>query len=223
MPTILITGANRGIGLEAARQFAAAGWTVHACCREPAKADALRKLKSVVLHALDVGDFAAIDALAAKLRGTAIDVLLNNAGRNARVEFGATDYERWAELFRVNTMAPMKLTEAFVDHIASSTKKLVINISSIMGSIASSDGKWYPYRSSKAALNMVGKCLAKDLAPRGITVLSVHPGWVRTDMGGANAALSPEDSVGGIKRLIEGATPAVNGRFYQYDGKELPW
>ncbi|MSO65759.1 MAG: SDR family oxidoreductase [Alphaproteobacteria bacterium] len=223
MPTILITGANRGIGLEAARQFAAAGWTVHACCRDPAKADALKALKGTTIHALDVADFDAIDALARRLKDIPIDVLLNNAGKNARVELGKIDYDNWAELFRVNTMAPLRLAESFVEHLARSTKKLIINISSIMGSIADSSGKWYPYRSSKSALNMVSKCLSVDLAPRGITVLSVHPGWVRTDMGGPTATVSPEDSVAGIKALIDRATPAVTGRFYAFDGKELPW
>jgi len=223
MPTIFITGANRGIGLEAARQFAASGWSVHACCRNPGKADALKAIKGVTVHALDVGDFKAIDGLAAKLRGTPVDVLLNNAGMNARVELGTIDCERWAELFRVNTMAPLKLCEAFAEHIAASGRKLIVNISSIMGSITHSNGKWYPYRSSKAALNMVSKCLSGDWASRGITVISVHPGWVRTDMGGPNASVSVEDSVKGIKKLIEGAGPAANGRFYQYDGAELPW
>lgn len=230
MPTILVTGANRGLGLEFVRQYAADGWTVHACCREPANAAALNTIaganSDVTVHKLDVADFAAIDGLARTLNGSPIDVLLNNAGvmGGDRQEFQNDDFKEWSRTFRVNTMAPLRMTEAFVDNVAKSDQKVVAVLSTIMASMKDADsGNYHAYRTSKAALNMVMRLMSVDLEERGITTFSVHPGWVRTDMGGPQAAISPEESVAGIRKIITNAGSETNGRFMNWDGKELPW
>lgn len=225
MPTLLITGANRGLGLEAAKQYSAAGWTIHATCRDPAKAGALKALKNITVHTLDVKDFAATDALAATLKGTAIDVLFANAGRSnpSASEFGKIDYKDWLETLTVNTLAPFKLIEAFVDHVAASQRKTVAVVSSIMGSMGKAYGRSYPYRASKAGLNAAVVNLNIDLKPRGIHFLMIHPGWVSTEMGGPKAPVKPEDSVRGMRAVVERASPETSGRFFQWDGQELPW
>ena len=230
MPTILITGTNRGLGLEAARQYAADGWTVHACCRNPDDAADLKAIAGanggVTIHKLDVEDFGAIGALAKSLEGEAIDVLLNNAGVGGgdRQEFLNDDFDAWSNTFRVNTMSPLRMTEAFADNVARSERKVVVLVSSIMASMTDNDsGKLHSYRTSKAALNMVMRLLSVDLQDRGITTFSLHPGWVRTDMGGSQAPLSTEESISGIRKLIANAGPDQNGRFMTWDGKELPW
>ncbi len=229
MPTVLITGANRGIGLALARGYAAEGWRVLACCRHPDKAKDLKVLKEgseerVAIHRLDVTDGLKVASLARELAGEAIDVLINNAGVGGPGGFGETDYDRWQPVLAVNTFAPLRVAERFVEQVARSERKLIVNISSKMGSIGanvSSDS--IIYRTSKAALNQVSKCLSVALAPRGITVILFHPGWVSTDMGGAEAPVTPADSAAGIRAVIARATPADNGRFFNYDGAELPW
>ena len=226
MPTVLITGANRGIGLEFARQYAEAGYRVHAACRTPGSADALGSLgKGVKLHALDVTDHGRIEALAAGLEGEAIDIVSNNAGiYGAGQEFGEIDYAAWLEVMRVNTLAPLKMAECFLPHLEAGKMKMIASITSRMGSIAENDaGGVYIYRSSKAALNAAARSLALDLAPRGITVIVFHPGWVKTDMGGAGALIDAETSVGGMRAVIKGAGPKDSGRFFNYDGTEVPW
>ncbi len=236
MPTILVTGANRGLGLEFVRQYAAEGWTIHACCRNPGGAADLNAIATsktgaganggVTVHKLDLTDFAAIDRLAKSLNGEPIDVLLNNAGVSGKdpQEFMADDFEDWSRTFRINTMAPLRMTEAFVDNVAGSERKVVVIISTIMASMTDNQsGKLHLYRTSKAAVNMVMRLLSVDLEERGITTFSLHPGWVRTDMGGAQATLSAEESIAGIRRVIAGAGPETNGRFMTWDGKELPW
>jgi NAD(P)-dependent dehydrogenase (short-subunit alcohol dehydrogenase family) len=231
MPTLLVTGANRGLGLEFVRQSAAAGWRVLACCRQPDRADALRALadasaRRVRVHALDVTDFAAIDALGRQLADESLDVLLNNAGLYGpqKMVLGRIDYRAWAEVFAVNTMAPLKLAETFVEQVARSQRKLIVCLSSQMGSIArNAEGRHYLYRSTKAALNAAVRSLAIDLRPRGIAAVVVHPGWVKTDMGGADADLTPEQSVRDLLALIDRLTLADSGRFLNHDGSELPW
>ncbi len=231
MATILITGANRGLGLEFATQYAGAGWRVHATCRDPDAADALNALAraapaEVAVHRLDVADRAHARTLAAALAGEPIDVLLNNAGVSGgrhRV-FGKTDYAQWERTLGVNVLGPMRVAEAFADRVAASARRLIVCVSSRMGSIAANvDGGSYVYRSSKAALNAVVKSLAADLGDRGITVVAIHPGWVRTDMGGAHASLSPAISVGALRSMIDRLAPADNGTFLNYDGVEIPW
>ena len=217
MPTVLITGANRGIGLEFARTFAADGWTVHACCRQPDKAAALKALAGdVAVHRLDVTDGLQVAGLARELADRPIDLLLNNAGiYGPRTGFGETDYDEWAPVFRVNTMAPLRMAERFVAQVARSERRLIANVSSKMGSIGdNSRGGNYIYRSSKAALNMVVKSLSADLAGRGIAVVAFHPGWVQTDMGGPEAAITVAESVAGMRAVIERLGPADNGKFF---------
>ena len=226
MPTVLITGANRGIGLEFAHQYAAAGYRVHAACRAPGSADALASLgERVTLHALDVTDHAGIEALAAGLENEAIDILINNAGIYGEgQEFGEIDYAAWLEVMRVNTLAPLKMAECFLPHLEAGKMKMIASLTSRMGSIAENDaGGVYIYRASKAALNAAARSLALDLAPRGITVIVFHPGWVKTDMGGPRALIDAETSVAGMRAVIEGAGPKDSGRFFNYDGAEVPW
>lgn len=232
MKTLLITGANRGIGLEFCKQYAAAGDRVLACCRNPNKADALNKLAArhpdlIELHALDVTDHAQIEQLARALSDETIDLLINNAGIYPAADkrgFGHTDYAEWMTAFSINTMAPLKMVEAFVQQIARSQLKLIVTLTSQMGSIEDNgSGGSYLYRSSKAAANMVVKSLSVDLKEKGITSVAFHPGWVQTDMGGPNAMIPVEQSVADMRKVIAGLTLADTGRFIGYDGREIPW
>lgn len=231
MPIVLVTGANRGLGLEFCRQYATAGWRTIATCRQPDRASALQALArdhaNLEIHALDVADFAGVDRLAAQLSGQAIDVLLNNAGvygDNARNGFGHIDYEQWQQVVRINALGPVKMAEAFIGHLQRSERKLIVAVTSLMGSMADNgSGGALMYRSSKAALNAVVRSLALDLQPRGVGLLLVHPGWVRTDMGGMEAPLSVEASVSGMRRLIESFDLNHSGDFIDYRGKSLPW
>ena len=200
MQTILITGANRGIGLEFVRQYAAEGAKVHACARRPEDADALSKIAhesggKVCLHRLDVADFAAIDLLAQSMDGEPIDLLINNAGIYGPQHQTADriDYDGWGQTFTVNTMAPVRMVQAFLPNLKAGSGKKVVTITSQMGSIADNNGGYYVYRSAKAALNSAMKGLSVDLAGTGLTVVVLHPGWVKTDMGGPDAPLEPED------------------------------
>ena len=195
MPSLLVTGAARGLGLEFARSFAADGWHVIAVCRQPS--EALRSLEGdIAIEEVPVTDFDAVQALGQRLADGRLDLLINNAGLyGGRGGFGETDYSSWPEVMALNVMAPTAMVEALVGPLAASGG-LVVNISSGLGSISGTGGGSYPYRSSKAALNMVTASLAKDLASRGIAVVSFHPGWVRTDMGGSGAPLAVEDRHG---------------------------
>jgi NAD(P)-dependent dehydrogenase (short-subunit alcohol dehydrogenase family) len=232
MKTTLITGANRGIGLEFARQYAADGWQVLACSRHPENSDALNQLAArypdqITVHALDVTDHMQIEQLAQALASASIDLLINNAGvslHSAIDGFGHTDYEAWIQTLRVNTMAPLKMAEAFGSQVARSNQKTIATITSKMGSIAdNSSGGHYLYRSSKAAVNIVMKSLAIDLKPIGIITVVLHPGWVKTDMGGPNAWISAEESVSGMRHVISHLTRADSGKFIAYDGQVVPW
>ena len=231
VPSALITGANRGLGIEFARQYLADGWQVYAACRDPISASELRRLADESGHklrilALDVTELASVKAAAAELDGKAIDLLLNNAGvMGVRGQtIGNLDYEAWAKVLDANTMGPMRVSEVFVDHVARGERKLIVTLTSGMGSLAdNTSGGSIAYRSSKAAVNMVMRSLAIDLAPRGITCVVVNPGWVQTDMGGANATLTPAESVTALRRLIETLGPAQSGKFFNYDGREYAW
>lgn len=231
MESILVTGANRGLGLEWCRQYAEAGWRVYATCRHPETAVALRALvdrhPQVSLHRLDVTSSEHCAALRAELADAPIDVLVNNAG--VYLEKYAADsaihYDDWLATLQVNTLGAVRVTEALAHNLARSQRRLVVAVSSHMGSIAdiTAPGSYY-YRSSKAALNAAMKGLALAYRPLGIGVLILHPGWVKTRMGGWDEApLTPEQSVAGMRRLVEVYTPEMNGRFYRYDGSELPW
>ncbi len=228
MPSVIITGANRGLGLEFARQYAADGWRVFACCREPQQAHDLHELaeqgENLTVHGVDVANHKQIDALAGDMSNEKIDVIISNAGIYQEGRFRELDYQAWVESFQVNTFATAKLTEAFVAQLGHSDKRLIVAITSLMGSIADNgSGGSYLYRSSKAALNAVMKSLAIDLKPRGIGALILHPGWVRTDMGGAGGEITPEVSVRGMRARIDDFTLEDTGRFLNYDGEELPW
>ena len=225
---ILITGANRGIGLEFTKQYAADGWNVLACCRHPQSALDLQALvqanANIKIQPLDVADFAQIDALALQLRDESIDVLINNAGVYPHSSFGDTNYDDWAAAFKVNSMAPLKMAEAFVQHISRSQLKKIATLTSKMGSLDdNTSGESYSYRSSKTAVNMVMKSLSIDLKPYGISVVTLHPGWVQTNMGGSNALVSAQTSVTGLRKVIDGLNVATTGRFIAYDGKAINW
>ncbi|NBQ69590.1 MAG: SDR family oxidoreductase [Nitrosomonadaceae bacterium] len=232
MRTMLITGANRGIGLEFVRQYAADGWRIVACCRKPAAAEALNRLAAqypdqTTVHALDVTDHAQIDQLAQTLSGQPIDLLINNAGVYPPAHgdaLGETDYAAWQHAFAVNTMAPLKITEAFIRQIARSELKTIVTITSKMGSIADNRGGGsYIYRSSKAGVNIVMKSLSIDLNPPKIIAILLHPGWVKTDMGGPGALITAEQSVTGMRRVIGNLTLQDSGKFYAFDGQIVPW
>ena len=230
MNAALITGANRGIGLAFAQSYAKDGWRVVATCRTPAKAKELDKLAAgsggrVSVHALDVADGKAIAALGKTLRAESIDVLLNNAGvYDPSPSFGHTDYDAWEQVFRVNTMAALRMAEVFVEQVARSDKKLMVGISSGMGSITDNgSGGSYAYRTSKSALQMVMRSLAMDLGGRGIIAVAMNPGWVRTDMGGPGGSLTPEESARRMRAVFDMLTPNDSGKFWHHPGKEFPW
>lgn len=178
------------------------------------------------IMALDVTDLASINAAATKLEGQPIDLLLNNAGvggpRNQAI--GNIDYDAWARVLDVNTLGPLRVSEAFVDNVALSERKLIVTLTSGMGSIAdNTSGGAFAYRSSKAAVNMVMRSLAIDLAPRRITCVVVNPGWVQTDMGGPHGNQTPAESVTKLRRLIGDLEPAHSGRFFNHNGREFAW
>ena len=236
MPSVLVTGANRGLGLEFTRQYLAAGWTVLATCRDPASANDLAALRlshpALEIHPLDVADFGTIDRLAAALAGRPIDVLLNNAGvfgprpvdgKDPRQSFGSIDYDIWSEVLRVNLMAPMKMAEAFVSHVAASQQKKIVAISSTEGSMERAKGGIYAYKTSKAALNMLMRNLSFDVASRGIATAAFCPGWIKTRMGGSFAPLEAPPSIAGLRQVIDRLTPQNSGRFWLWSGETLPW
>ena len=223
-PTVLITGANRGLGLEFARQYAADGWNVIGTARAPERADALNALSVEVLQ-LDVASQTSVDALAESLDGRPIDLLINNAGifpRYNKIE--AINFDDYSRTLAVNTLGPVRVTRALLPNLRLGEKKQVVNITSGLGSIGlNNSGAFYGYRESKAALNMFTKTLALELGPEGFTCLTVHPGWVKTDMGGENANLTPEESITGMRAVIEKLGPADTGTYWSYSGEEVPW
>jgi len=230
MPTAFIVGASRGIGFEFARQYQELGWDVVAACRNPATAGALHGLTGakppMEIVRLDVTDKAAIESLATLMRNRTIDLLIFNAGIAGPRDYTMTDFDEqaWIEVMRTNAMAPLRVAGNFVEHVGASEKRLMAFVSSRRGSMAENTwGGHYLYGSSKAALNCVVKSMAIELKPRGITCIALTPGWVRTDMGGAQAPLTAETSVRGMIGVLEQAGPEQSGRFIQYDGREIPW
>jgi NAD(P)-dependent dehydrogenase (short-subunit alcohol dehydrogenase family) len=218
LPTILITGAGRGLGRELARQYAADGWRVIGTVRKPVAGLA----ESVTL---DVARTAEARRLPSQLAGVPIDVLFCNAGvigkRGNR--FGSFDYADWEQVLRVNLLGAAAVIEALVENVAASERKTVCVMSSRLGSISETAGETLPYSTSKAALNLLAKGLAATLAPRGIVVVALSPGWVRTDMGGESAPLTPQASVQGLRRVIAGLRPQDSGKFIAHDGAPIPW
>ncbi len=231
--TVLITGSSRGLGSEFARQYAMNGWNVIATCRQPEAAIHLAALAAdrphVVVEQLDVLDFESIEALADKYRGTPIDPLLNNAGISGGYEgqsVGAIDYEIFDAVMATNVLGPLKMAEAFVEHVAVSGEKKIISISSMPSSITlATPGRLYFDHSSKTALNMVMRTLSKDLANRGIIVGLVAPGLVDTDLTKALdiTKISPEESVASLIAVFETYTPKMSGTLIQHTGEALPW
>jgi NAD(P)-dependent dehydrogenase (short-subunit alcohol dehydrogenase family) len=223
MHTVLVTGSNRGIGLEFVRQYAEDGWRVHACARDPKAAKELAAVKGdVTLHRLDVADDRQIAHLAKALKGDAVDILVNNAGVGGGDE--STDPEEWLKVYHINSIAPVRVAEALLPHLEMGSAKTVLSLTSRMGSIADNgSGGSYAYRSSKAALNAAMKSLAIDWKRRGIVVVVAHPGWVKTDMGGPSALISPQRSVAGLRQKLSALKPADSGHFFNYDGSALPW
>ena len=209
MPTALITGAGRGLGKELARQYEADGWRVIGTTRRD----------------FDVTQPQEVRTFAEKLKGIPIDLLFCNAGISGKrgTSIGSFDYASWEEVLRVNVLGAAAVAEALVDNVAASERKVIAFMSSRLGSIADSGGQTLPYASSKAALNMVARAFSILLAPRDIIVLALHPGWVRTDMGGAGAPLEPGDSVRGLRKVIAGSRKDDSGKFLSHDGASLPW
>ncbi|MGE0597156.1 MAG: SDR family oxidoreductase [Hyphomonadaceae bacterium] len=231
MKTILITGANRGIGLAHARRYAERGARVFATARKPAEAEELQALAEryrgqIDIPAYDAAESNASAALKEALGDTPLDLLFANAGLigSRGSAFGDTDVEAILDLLRVNALAPLKLAEALADNVAASARKLIAFQSSKMGSIAdNSSGGRYDYRISKAALNMAARGVAMDLRGRGVIAVALHPGWVQTRMGGAGAPVTVDACVAGQQALFDRLTPDMSGRFFNYDGEELPW
>ena len=231
MPTMLITGANRGLGLEFARQYTAEGWQVLAACRAPRAAKELQRIAAesggrVRVIEMDVTDASSVRTAADGLKGEAIDLLLNNAGVGGPPgqRIGGLDYAAWAKVLDTNTLGPMRVVEAFLENVARSRLKQVVTITSGMGSLEdNTSGGSYAYRSSKAAVNMVVRSLALDLKSRGVTCVVMNPGWVRTDMGGSRGTQSPEESIRSMRSVIAALRPEDSGKFLNYNGKPYPW
>jgi len=231
--TVLVTGSNRGIGFEFVRQYAAREWTVIATCRNPDTANELKELAAerpnVIIEQLDVLDYDMIDALAEKHEHTPIDVLINNAGISGGYEnqkFGSIKYELFEKVLATNFISPLKIAEAFINHVAASDQKKIINISSMPSSITLGFGRLYIDHSSKTALNMVMHALSKDVADRGVIVGLVAPGLVDTDLTrrlDIPYKISPEQSVADLIDIIDNYTLEMSGTLIQHTGEVLPW
>ena len=222
--TVLITGANRGLGLEFARQLDSLGYTVIGTARKPSRATELKEL-GVRVEQLDVTDPESVSGLAERLDGMAIDILINNAGffdrSNRTLE--EVEFDVMARTLEVNALGPLRVARALLPNLEASRGKTIVNITSQMGSIERNGGGYYSYRTSKAALNQITVTLARELDDEGFTCIVMHPGWVRTRMGGEAATYSPDESVAGMIGVIRGLTTADNGRFLDLDGQEVPW
>jgi NAD(P)-dependent dehydrogenase (short-subunit alcohol dehydrogenase family) len=222
MPTILITGAGRGLGLELARQYAQDGWRVIGTVRNASpelKAIGAQAVSADVTVASDIAD------LAKSMKGTPIDVLFCNAGIVGKrgMALDSFDYAEWEKVLRVNLLGAAAVIEALIDNVAASERKTVAVMSSRLGSIAETSGMTLPYATSKAALNLLAKGLSSTVAPRKIIVVALSPGWVKTDMGGEGAPLTPEASVRGLRKVLAGLRPQDSGKFLAYDGSPIPW
>jgi NAD(P)-dependent dehydrogenase (short-subunit alcohol dehydrogenase family) len=220
MATIVITGANRGIGLALARQFKARGDDVVVACRKPSAE--LKKLEVEVIEGVDVTDDKTVARLAAALKGRTIDVLVNNAGILSDEHLGDLDFDRMRRQFEVNSLGPLRVTAALRKNLGEGSK--VAFITSRMGSIDdNTSGGRYGYRMSKCALNMAARSLAHDLRDSGVAVAILHPGFVRTDMTGHQGLIDPPESAAGLIERIDEVTVENTGRFWHTNGEELPW
>lgn len=234
MPTVLITGANRGLGLGFATQYAGDGWHVIASCRSPRKSENLQQLagenSQVEIVQMDVSDHSSVDTCAAQLAGQAIDVLINNAGIAsddfARQMLGGFDFENWENILRTNTLGPMKVSEAFLANVKASTQKKIAVISSTVGSLTDMNAyPVYPYATSKAALNKGMRMMAEQLRTDGVSVLCLCPGHAKTDMGmmAEGASVEIADAVTGMRNEISNLTVATPGTFKRYNGETISW
>jgi NAD(P)-dependent dehydrogenase (short-subunit alcohol dehydrogenase family) len=229
MRTVLISGANRGLGLELARQYLADGERVIAGVRDPQKAQELKALEGqdrLSIHPLDVADGASVDAFRRTVGDQPIDILIANAGvygGQRQHRLGEIDWDEWAKILATNTLGAVRLADAFVGNVAAGRDRKMLAVTSQMGSTADSSGGYLAYRSSKAALNNAWHNLALMLKERGIICIPVNPGWVKTDMGGPNAPLTPQQAMSSLRAHIDRWTLADSGRYLSWDGKELPW
>lgn len=242
MRSVLITGASRGIGLEFVRQHLADGWQVYATCRKPASAERLTALQPDApgrLHIvqMDVTDASEVRSVADQLRGRPLDLLINNAGTVEQIFYGSGayegnddpdlrnyDFDAWLALLKTNVLGPARVCGAFVDCLAAGERPVAVNISSTLASIASTwEAGRYAYRTSKAALNMLTRSVGEWYAGRGIILVSISPGWTRTEMGGSKATNSVEESVAGVRNVIAGLTREDAGKFFNFNGQMMPW
>ena len=236
MPHVFITGANRGIGLEHARQYANQSWQVTATAREPERANDLQELRvrhgdAVRIVRLEVTDHSAVEALADQLNGTPIDILINNAGTfgpagapegMAYQSLANMDYVIWRELLEINLLAPFKMAVALRPNLAASEQRLLVMMSTGLASITENlRGGAYAYRSSKVGLNILARGMAAEW--RDLIVIAMSPGWCRTDLGGPDAPIDPVDSVRSQQALFARLGPADSGRFVDMDGEAVPW
>jgi NAD(P)-dependent dehydrogenase (short-subunit alcohol dehydrogenase family) len=222
--TVLITGANRGIGLELARQYAADGWRVIGTARKPAEADALGAVAARVVQ-LDVTDAASVERLTGNLAGTPVDLLINNAGIQPLMwKLAEIDFDAFERALAVNTVGPVRVTRALLPSLRAGELRRIVNITTNLSSIeGNTEGGFYGYRESKAALNMFTKSLAAELGPEGFVCIVLHPGWVKTDLGGPQAPLEVTESAQGMRAVIDRLTPADNGTFLTWAGERMAW
>jgi NAD(P)-dependent dehydrogenase (short-subunit alcohol dehydrogenase family) len=234
MSTVLITGANRGLGLGLSKVYLEDGWDVIALVRQSS-----RELAGLTCAGLDIRECKLTDdwelgAIADGLADHTIDVLINNAGRMAKVEgvartdhsqgFGHFNRNLWHDVFDINLFTPMRLSELLIEQVSRADRGRIVTLSSMLGSMALNDsGGLYAYRASKAGVNAIMKSMAIDLAEQGVIAIAMHPGWVRTDMGGSKAPLDTETSTRGMKGVIDRLRPEDSGKFFSHDGSELPW
>jgi NAD(P)-dependent dehydrogenase (short-subunit alcohol dehydrogenase family) len=232
MQRVFITGSNRGIGLELVRQYLARGAQVFGGCRHPARASELNSLQesssgSLIVFPLDVTNSKAITDAKDMISGftDSLDILYNNAGVGAESPpLGHLTDAAFLSVFRINTIAPLMVAQAVLPLLQKGERPVIANITSRMGSIDdNSSGSDYAYRASKTALNMINKSLSVDLAGIGVIPVVIHPGWVKTDMGGKSAPLSVAESVTGILKVVDGLESTHSGRFLAWDGEEIPW
>ncbi len=230
MATVLITGANRGIGLELARAYAEAGDRVFAFCRAPDRADKLTALAKssggkLTVHSMDVADGASIAAAAAAVGGAPIDILINNAGVSGGTAqtLDKMDFDVWVDALKIMTIGPFRVVQAFLANLKAAPAAKVMTVTSQLGASTWPYGGSYAYSSAKGGVNRVMQAMAADLKGQNIAVSLIHPGWVKTDMGGAGADITPEESAAGIRAVIAGLTMENTGKFYKWNGEIHPW
>ena len=236
MPTVFVTGANRGLGYEHVKQYAKKGWKVIACARNPEQAKELKELQkkhgeNFIIEQLEVVDHNRIEELAEKYNNTAIDILINNAGTTGPMgvpgamgyqKIDSMDYQIWRDILEVNLLSPFKIATAFHDHVARSEKKILIMMSSDLGSVEQNNfGGFYSYRASKSALNIISKGMSVDW--KDLTVIALAPGWCKTYLGGDEAEIEPAESVEQQQEMFESITAIDSGKFLDRFGKEVAW